>query len=72
MILERDPRPATRGISKICKQTFTNMAERKENENSNQAAISCYLRRTKLYLDIKKDLRVIISILFLSFFLARH
>jgi hypothetical protein len=34
------------------------MAERKENELAEAAAISCYLRRTRLYLEIKKDLRV--------------
>jgi hypothetical protein len=37
------------------------MAERKESDEA--VAISCYLRRTRLYLEIKKDLRVIISLL---------
>ena len=36
----------------------TNMAEQKENELGEAAAISSYLKRTKLFLEIKKDLRV--------------
>ena len=37
------------------------MAEQKENELDEAAAISSYLRRTRLFLDVKKDLRVGIS-----------
>lgn len=39
------------------------MAEQKENELDEAAAISSYLRRTRLFLEIKKDLRVGISVL---------
>ena len=37
------------------------MAEHKENELDEAAAISSHLRRTRLFLEVKKDLRVGIS-----------